>query len=90
MLSQILKLLCPLTLKWRPFQVLVRFVKNPFHWLIFFNFKYHVLVFINESNAGKRKQGSGKFKIWKVLIGKRRPFLYLAKFEKIPSCLHLK
>ena len=57
--------------------------QNPCHWLIIFNFnKYQVLAFINVTITRKRQQGSNKFRIWKVLIVKWRPFQLLSKFEK--------
>ena len=44
--------------------------------------KYQVLLFINVPFTGKRQQSSGKFRIWKVLIVKRRSFQFSTKFEK--------
>ena len=37
---------------------------------------------MNVPATGKRQQGSGKFRIWKVLIVKRRSFQFSTKFEK--------
>ena len=52
--------------------------------------KYQVLAFVNVSTTRKRKQGSGKFMIWKVLIVKWRSFQFPTKFGKNLSRLHLK
>ena len=43
--------------------------------------KYQILAVINVPTTRKKQQGSGKFRICKVLI---------VKFEKNLSCLHLK
>ena len=44
--------------------------------------KYQVLLFLNVPTTSKRQQGSGKFRIWKVLIVKRRSFQFSTKFDK--------
>ena len=52
--------------------------------------KYQVLAFINVLTTRKRQQGSGKFRIWKVLMVKWRSFQFSTKFEKNLSRLYLK
>ena len=52
--------------------------------------KYQVLAFINVPTTRKRQQGSGKFRIWKVLIVKWRSFQFSTQLEKNLSRLHLK
>ena len=79
-LTERLELLCPLTLKWRSSQFLVKFVKNPFQL-----YKYQVLAFINAPTTR-----SDKFRICKVLIVKWGPIQFSTKFEKNTSCLWLR
>ena len=52
--------------------------------------KYHVLAFIMVLTTRQRQQGSGKFRIWKVLIVKWQSFQFSTKFEKNLSRLRLK
>ena len=48
-----------------------------------------LLGFINVSTSRKREQGSGKLRVWEILIVIWKPFQFLTKFEKRPPCLHL-
>ena len=74
----------------KPFQFLAKLVINLFVADIFQLHKYQVLPFVNVPITRKRQQGSGKFRIWKVLIVKWRSFQFSMKFEKNLSSLHLK
>ena len=52
--------------------------------------KYQVLALINVPAIRKRKQGSGKLRVWKVLVVKWRSLQFSSKFKKYILCLHLK
>ena len=55
-----LMVLCPLTIKWGYFYLLVKLAKNTFCLVNIFQFqKYHVFAFINGRNMCNRKQNSG-------------------------------
>ena len=56
----------------------------------FYLHKSQIVAFNIVLTTRKIQQGSGKFRIWKVLIVKWRPYQFLKKFEKILSCSHLK
>ena len=45
-LTETLKLLCPLTIKWRLFQLLAKFVKNAFFCSIYYNFTNIIYLFL--------------------------------------------
>ena len=52
--------------------------------------KYQVHLFINVPTTRKRELGSGKFKIWKVLIVNWWSFHFSMKIQKSLSCVNLK
>ena len=67
-LPESLKILCPFTVKWRLFQFLAKFVKNLFHWLIFFtytNIRYlHLLMCLLHAKDNKTVANSESGKFW--------------------------
>ena len=81
-LPESFKLMYPLTIKWRLFQVLTKFVENLILADIVQLHKYQVFAFIIVPASRKRQQGSDKFRTWKVLIVKWRSFQFSTKFAK--------
>ena len=73
-LSDNLKLLCLLSIKWRPFQFLVKFVKNALCLANIFQLrKHHLFAFINVGHMCKMQRSSGKFRLQKHQLYDKRP-----------------
>ena len=61
------KLLCSLTVEWRPFQFLAKFVKICFHWLMFSASKiryFHLLMCLLHAKGNTAAAISGSRKFW--------------------------